>query len=157
MFRRLKKILLFKIVKGVSPFAYIARRPLKIMPRGAWVAVRDPFWPVYIYFALLIVNLGISVLTMIQLQNTTTAVPRIVSAGMAGFSFLFVGSMALLWVVVRNRANRFREHVEAAEYGVCLNCAYALRGLPDEHRCPECGSEYSMVNVRAVWKEWFAR
>jgi hypothetical protein len=22
---------------------------------------------------------------------------------------------------------------------MCLNCAYSLKGLPEEHVCPECG------------------
>jgi len=30
----------------------------------------------------------------------------------------------------------------------CIRCGYSLRGLPDNHRCPECGSPYDLGDCR---------
>ena len=39
----------------------------------------------------------------------------------------------------------------------CPSCGYSLVGLPDEHRCPECGLEYERDSLvftepRRIWK-----
>ncbi len=62
------------------------------------------------------------------------------------------------WVaprVFKTRARRFRKHVEAVELEVCVECGYDLVGLPDHHRCPECGIGYDKHEVRTIWQAWF--
>ena len=34
----------------------------------------------------------------------------------------------------------------------CLNCGYNLEGLPEAHRCPECGQEFERGEVLRVLK-----
>lgn len=39
---------------------------------------------------------------------------------------------------------------------MCWNCGYALAGLADDGRCPECGRDYRLRELRENWKlsEW---
>jgi hypothetical protein len=50
---------------------------------------------------------------------------------------------------------RFAREVRAQEYLVCMNCGHSLRGLPEEHRCPECGQPYSVGELKDQWAGWF--
>lgn len=38
-------------------------------------------------------------------------------------------------------------------YPFCIHCGYNLRGLPDNHRCPECGVCYSLEECRRYRKD----
>jgi hypothetical protein len=35
---------------------------------------------------------------------------------------------------------------------VCLFCHYPLTNLPDEGRCPECGTEYTRAETVEIWR-----
>ncbi|HPD28489.1 MAG TPA: hypothetical protein PLL20_00725 [Phycisphaerae bacterium] len=39
---------------------------------------------------------------------------------------------------------------------LCLHCGYNLKGLPAQHRCPECGSPYEIEQVKRTWSEYLA-
>lgn len=62
------------------------------------------------------------------------------------------GAVALFaWAVgqaVRHRADPF-----------CIHCGYTLLGLPDHHRCPECGRPYSLALVAEYRRDphWFVQ
>lgn len=43
-----------------------------------------------------------------------------------------------------------------ANLAICLDCGYSLEGLPESHRCPECGSAYQLAETKRKWKLWFA-
>lgn len=30
---------------------------------------------------------------------------------------------------------------------ICMHCGYDLTGLPDQHKCPECGIQYSFADI----------
>ncbi|CAN5495368.1 hypothetical protein BH09PLA1_BH09PLA1_33890 [soil metagenome] len=41
----------------------------------------------------------------------------------------------------------------------CIHCGYTLLGLPDGHRCPECGRQFSLATIEEYRRDphWFAR
>lgn len=49
---------------------------------------------------------------------------------------------------------RMKTQLADNDYLMCLNCAYSLKGLPEEHVCPECGTEYTAERVRNAWQQW---
>ncbi len=58
------------------------------------------------------------------------------------------------WVshqVVGRHLIRLRNHLVLSDFRVCLRCGYRLDGLPDAHRCPECGVAYQRDELRALW------
>ncbi len=67
-----------------------------------------------------------------------------------------LGLFVWLYVFYRPR-RRFVARLETLEHRVCLRCGYALVSLPARHRCPECGLNYDIDDVRRVWKEWMDR
>ncbi len=86
----------------------------------------------------------------------------LVSVGGYGMG-LKVGFLALavmLGVIVNFApllvGRRPRREVLAANYRLCFHCGYSLEHLPDEHRCPECGAEYTFAQIREGWLDWYA-
>lgn len=49
---------------------------------------------------------------------------------------------------------RFKARLKQVDMRLCLGCGYILTGLPDDHRCPECGSPYKIEETRAAWDHW---
>jgi len=65
---------------------------------------------------------------------------------------LFSGGVAVaLAAFVVGRAVRARQEP------FCIHCGYNLSGLPDQHRCPECGRPYSWRVIAEYRRdpEWF--
>ena len=52
---------------------------------------------------------------------------------------------------------RMRTQLADNDYLMCLSCAYSLKGLPEEHVCPECGTEYTAEQVRNAWQHWVTK
>lgn len=65
--------------------------------------------------------------------------------GLVAFPLLWIllgGSVAVLLICQRSlRRIRFADIK-------CMHCGYCLRGLTDNHRCPECGTGYTLDTVR---------
>ncbi len=59
-----------------------------------------------------------------------------------------------IFVVPRMVARGFATMLRAAEYRICMQCGQLLRGLPDRHLCPECGSQYDYDRLAENWKAW---
>lgn len=68
------------------------------------------------------------------------------------FAFL-VWALMCVWLL-RRRERRLARRVWDADGRLCLKCAYDLRGLPDRHRCPECGTEYDAASLVSDWWHW---
>jgi hypothetical protein len=47
--------------------------------------------------------------------------------------------------------------VAARKDPFCIHCGYGLEGLPDHHRCPECGMQYSWATIEEYRRDpkWF--
>jgi predicted RNA-binding Zn-ribbon protein involved in translation (DUF1610 family) len=60
-------------------------------------------------------------------------------------------------VCPRIEFQRLKARLKRAGYRMCLWCGYELVGLPDAHRCPECGTNYDIRRVQAAWKYWIGR
>jgi len=41
----------------------------------------------------------------------------------------------------------------------CIHCGYTLVGLPDGHRCPECGRQFSLATIEEYRRDphWFVK
>jgi len=76
-----------------------------------------------------------------------------------GFLFYFLLALAALaWWAVCPRIvyARMKRLLAENDNLLCLNCAYSLKGLPEEHACPECGTKFTADEVRIAWKRWAA-
>lgn len=49
---------------------------------------------------------------------------------------------------------KFFTRLRHADFEVCQCCAYSLKGLPNFHRCPECGSVFQRETTRQAWQRW---
>lgn len=49
---------------------------------------------------------------------------------------------------------RWNQRLRNVDYEACLHCAYPLKGLPDLHRCPECGRAYRLYDVKLRWQHY---
>ncbi len=78
------------------------------------------------------------------------------TCSVGGSLLVLVG--VVVWIAAYSRCKRrlaaraVLHHME-----LCCACGYELTGLPDTHRCPECGAEYSKAEVVRKWREWFDR
>jgi len=65
---------------------------------------------------------------------------------------IFVGAVALTLA-----AYVFRCAAKARAEPFCIHCGYNLSGLPDNHRCPECGRPYSWRTIDEYRRDpqWF--
>lgn len=50
-----------------------------------------------------------------------------------------------------------RDAIRARTDPFCIHCGYGLTGLPDHHRCPECGRAYTLALVGEYRRDphWF--
>lgn len=52
---------------------------------------------------------------------------------------------------------RFNDMVAMSGHMLCVGCGYDLSGLPEEHKCPECGQDYIASELREFWIIWLAK
>ncbi len=45
----------------------------------------------------------------------------------------------------------WRKELRAVDFKMCPQCGYLLKGLPDVHTCPECGTAYDIEEVKKNW------
>ncbi|HZL35728.1 MAG TPA: hypothetical protein VFC78_10500 [Tepidisphaeraceae bacterium] len=65
----------------------------------------------------------------------------------------------LLAIPVALMAHLNRTAVQRRLEPFCIHCGYGLSGLPDAHRCPECGRPYTLAIVDEYRRDphWFIR
>ena len=66
----------------------------------------------------------------------------------------YFGMIAAVLIAFAVRYRLYRYRARKTSYELCTNCLYPLDGLPDEHRCPECGEAYDRWECRRLWREW---
>jgi len=74
--------------------------------------------------------------------------------------FLFINVKLILLaggIAFGFAAKGLREAVRLRRDPFCIHCGYNLNGLPDGHRCPECGRPYSWAVIAEYRKDpnWF--
>lgn len=66
-----------------------------------------------------------------------------------GAFFIIWNAMFVIWA-------RPRQRVKKVDGRICFRCGYSTEGLPDEGKCPECGSQYSReANLKRIRKHFF--
>jgi hypothetical protein len=74
--------------------------------------------------------------------------------------FWYVGpklSIMLLSLPFIAAGYAFKQAIKARTEPFCIHCGYDLAGLPDHHRCPECGVPYSFGAIEEYRRDpaWF--
>lgn len=69
---------------------------------------------------------------------------------------LFVGLTAYGGMEARIM-RRWRDQVLDADFRICLNCGYDLRGSSETGNCPECGQRYTYRHLERLWSDWMVR
>lgn len=64
----------------------------------------------------------------------------------------FSGAAWSLFILPRRTMKQFWEEVRAAEFRVCPECHYSLRGLDSCGACPECGRPFEQSKLRQDWR-----
>ena len=66
---------------------------------------------------------------------------------------ILVGSVVFV-VCPRVVFARMKAELAENDHLLCLWCGYPLRGLPNDHCCPECGTRYQAEVLRRTWQYW---
>jgi|GEM_PF-2340359 len=69
--------------------------------------------------------------------------------------WLCVGVFPLWMFVAPHLALRsFLRKLREAQYLICLTCGQNLTGLPEDHKCPECGTAFNAATLADRWTAW---
>lgn len=129
---------------GVSEVPNDPTRPMEWW-RPGWSELRGHFGWRWILLLPLAISLAMIVLAILR--------PRWVVFAGAAFKFiLFSGAVAISLT-----AYVFRRAAQVRQEPFCIHCGYNLTGLPDEHRCPDCGRPYNWRVIAEYRRDpqWF--
>jgi predicted RNA-binding Zn-ribbon protein involved in translation (DUF1610 family) len=150
-------------IRRIHPARYLLPRAPRGVPKALWVRLR----PLRFLVGPLLVLAAAGPFaclgwTRIEARQTARFPPTSLPwwSTWVGQSLLQVGLVASLGIALmprlaRRRLRRLEREIIDDEFGRCLECGYALKGLPDEHRCPECGEPYKMTMVKKTWERYF--
>ena len=129
---------------GVSEVPVDPERPMEWW-RPGWSELREQVGWRWVLLLPLAISLAMCVVAYFQ--------PRwLVFAGAALKFIVFSGAVAFaLALYVLNRAAQVRPEP------FCIHCGYNLTGLPDNHRCPDCGRPFKLRVIDEYRRdpEWF--
>jgi len=54
-------------------------------------------------------------------------------------------------MVFATSMHRHMKRARGMDGRVCWSCGYSLHGLDDDGRCPECGHDYTLSDLRDKW------
>lgn len=90
----------------------------------------------------------------IRLPSWSKQLARAAQCGLATGGLLMLFG-AGIWVAAYTRCKRrLAARARHEQLELCFSCGYELKGLPESHRCPECGARYSKAELIAKWHEW---
>lgn len=123
-----------------SPLVFVLGRKPAGMPLAYWLFLRRMTWILAGATVALVISgaLGVMYLTHLLLGPPIHCVVEA-----RWMPLIVVPSMFTVTALPRLMKKRFSRRVKARGYEVCISCGYCLKGLPDEHTCPECGTRYN--------------
>ncbi len=77
--------------------------------------------------------------------------------GLGLVELIAIGFIICVHLAVRIHVRRFARATVAADFARCLICGYRLTSLPEQSRCPECGTGYRLEKVQGAWKYYVER
>jgi len=132
---------------------FVGRRPAG-MPPAYWQRLKRIRVLVGLAVAILWSGGAVGVLLIVDRIVYLPVDVNVSLCGMIAACLLGAGLLETIpWIVKRRFCKWLRKH----EYRVCTECGYLLGGLPEEHRCPECGVEYKMEDINQQWQQWVPR
>ncbi len=114
------------------------------MPPALWGHLR----PLRVLCGSALILTGLGVVAFVS--GLTSARHGVIAAGMVS---CFLASMTPY--LAKRRLRRFAQEIIADNFERCLQCDYSLKGLPDKHRCPECGEPYDITLIKDTWRRYF--
>lgn len=99
---------------------------------------------------LAVLSLGLIALLGIRPSFVLHA-PLLAKLFVLGFG---ISLAALTSRIIRLWKKRIAEIVVDRGFRFCVGCGYELSGLASEGRCPECGAQYEVSDLRNKWASW---
>lgn len=130
-----------------SPLLSFRRTPPDGMPRAVWRALGT----------LRLVTIGLAVAMCFAMVIVWYGVYTRRSVFSPWLWLLPVGLVLSGCIIPLLMNRRFCHYVERSEHRVCTHCGYCLAGLPERHKCPECGCTFEIEHVRSEWQAWVAK
>ena len=139
------------VISKVHPIRLLLPKPPKGVPRACWEQLRTR--------RCLILTFSLIPLALWLVQ--------LLLPGNSWWAKSFDNLSPYIWVLVlivcsiaapramRQAIQRFEAEVRSSHLQNCLQCGYSLKGLPDKHRCPECGEPYNIAVVKRTWERYF--
>lgn len=60
----------------------------------------------------------------------------------------------IVWILFLNRCDQISHHATTRLGLRCWECGYAIDGLVDTSKCPECGMHYDENSLRTRWHQF---